>query len=87
MQLICHYVVTAFGDFKSAFDADDEARRNAGLTVLQIWRDADSDTHAFVLMEVASRSRAQDWIDRSAALVSDDNGTVTGATAFFIETA
>lgn len=87
MQLICHYLVTAFSDWKTAFDNDSEARSAAGLTVLQIWQDADSDTHAFVLMTVNDRARAQGWIDRSAALVSDDNGTVTRATAFFIETA
>jgi len=87
MQLICHYFVTDFDDFKAAFDKDNEARRTAGLTVLQLWKDADSDTHAFVLMTVNDRARAQAWIDRSAALVSDDNGTVTRATAFFIETA
>ena len=87
MQLICHYCVTAFDDFKAAFDDDAEARRNAGLTVLQIWRDADTDTHAFVLMELNDRPRAQDWIDRSSALVSDDKGTVTRATSYFIETA
>ncbi len=87
MQLIVHKEVTSFEDWKKAFDEDAESRRDAGLTVLQIWRDADSDDHVFVLMEVNDRVRAQTWIDRSNALSSDDDGTVTHATANFVETA
>ena len=87
MQLICHMNVTSFAAWKTAFDADHEARSVSGLTVLQVWKDADSDTHAFVLLKVNDRARAQTWIDRSAALSSDDNSTVTHSTAYFIETA
>ena len=87
MQLISHYHVTDFASWKAAFDADGESRGQAGLTVLQIWRDADSDTHAFVLCEVNERARAEDWTRRSDALRSDDAGTVTRASHFFIETA
>ena len=87
MQLIAHYEVTDFTRWQSAFMADDESRRDAGLGVLQIWRDADSTTHAFALMEVNDRARAEAWITRSNALHSDDAGTVTHASHFFIETA
>lgn len=87
MQLIAHFNVTNFDDWQSAFAADDEARRDAGLGVLQIWRDADSTTHAFALLSVNDRARAEQWITRSNALSSDDNSTVTHATHFFIETA
>jgi len=87
MQLICHQEVTNFDTWKAAFDADHEARSTAGLTILQIWRDADSDTHAFILMQVNDRARAQTWIDRSKALTSDDKSTVIQATTYFLETA
>lgn len=87
MQMICHFEVTKFGDWQTAFNADDEARRDAGLGVLQIWRDADSTTHAFALLSVNDRSRAETWITRSNALSSDDASTVTHASHFFIETA
>jgi hypothetical protein len=87
MQLIAHYEVTDFTAWQTAFMADDEARRDAGLSVLQIWRDADSTTHAFALLSVNDRSRAETWITRSNALSSDDASTVTHASHFFIETA
>ncbi len=87
MQMICHFEVTKFGDWQTAFNADDEARRDAGLSVLQVWRDADSTTHAFALLSVNDRPRAETWITRSNALSSDDASTVTHASHFFIETA
>ena len=87
MQLICHFEVTAFSAWKSAFDADAEARRDAGLSVLQIWRHADSSTHAFALLSVNDRARADAWIKRSEALSGDDGGSVTAQSYFFIETA
>lgn len=87
MQLISHYFVTDFATWKTAFDADGESRSQAGLTVLQIWKDADSTDHAFVLCEVNDRARAEDWTKRTDALSSDDGGTVTRASHFFIETA
>lgn len=87
MQLIVHYTVTDLPAWQTAFAADDEARRDAGLGVLQIWRDADSTTHAFALLSVNDRPRADAWITRSNALHSDDANTVTHASHFFIETA
>ncbi|MCX7567241.1 hypothetical protein OS189_12890 [Sulfitobacter sp. F26169L] len=87
MQLICHYEVTDFAKWQTAFTADDEARRDAGLSVLQIWRDADNSERAFVLLSVNDRKRAQAWITRSDALKSDDASTVREATHFFVETA
>ena len=87
MQIISHYFVTGFDAWKTAFDADAESRRTAGLTVLQVWKAADSDTHAFTLMEVNDRDRAQAWIDRSDALHSDDADTVEKSSHYFIETA
>jgi hypothetical protein len=86
-QMICHFEVTDFTEWQTAFTADAEARREAGLTVLQIWRHADSTIHAFALLKVNDRKRAQAWISRSNALHSDDGNTVTGASHYFVETA
>lgn len=87
MQLIIHLEVTDFATWKRAFDNDAEARSAAGLTVLQIWKDADSDTRASVLLSVNDRARAQAWLDRSAALSGDDAGTVRGTSSHFLKTA
>lgn len=86
MQMIVHQEVTNFADWKAAFDHDTEARSTAGLTVLQVWKDASSNTHAFVLLKVNDRKRAEDWLKRINALDSDDGGTVTSSSAYFLET-
>lgn len=86
-QMICHFEVTSFEAWHTAFKADNEARRDAGLGVLQIWRDADSTTHAFALLTVNNRAKANAWIVRSNALSSDDASTVLHASHFFIKTA
>jgi len=86
-QMICHFEVTSFEAWHRAFNSDNEARRDAGLSVLQIWRDADSTTHAFALLTVNDRAKADAWITRSNALSSDDDSTVLHASHFFIKTA
>ncbi len=87
MQLIVHFEITNFTAWQTAFTADTEARRDAGLSVLQIWRDADSTTHAFALLSVNDRAKADKWIIRSNALSSDDDSTVLHASHFFVKTA
>ena len=87
MQMICHLDVTDFAAWKEAFDADAEARSNAGLTVMQVWKHADSSTKATVLLNVNDRKRAEEWLSRSNALSSDDKGTVTNASAVFVKSA
>jgi len=87
MQLIALYEVTDFSAWQTAFTADEEARRDAGLSVLQIWRDADNANRAIVLLDVNDRKRADAWITRSNALGSDDANTVNTANHVFLETA
>ena len=87
MQMISHYFVSDFAAWKKAFDADAESRRDAGLTVLQVWRHADSAEHAFTLLEVNDRDRAEAWTKRTDALSVDDGGTVSRASHYYIETA
>lgn len=87
MQMICHYEVTDFSTWKAAFDADSEACRDAGLTVLQIWKHSDTNTHAFSLLDVNDRDKADAWLKRSNALSGDDKNTVTATSAYFVDTA
>ena len=83
MQLICHHAITDIDQWRAAFDADDENRRAAGLSVMQIWTDADSPNLVFFLLGVNDKSRAQTWIKQSAEL-THAKGTVTNASAYFV---
>ncbi len=52
--------------WKRDFDAHAETRMQAGLTLFQLWRDADG-SGVTALFECNDRKRAQDWVDRLAA--------------------
>ena len=66
MQLVATFTVSS--DFKSTFDADAENRRAAGLTMLQMWHDADDASRTLCLFEVNDRAKANDWVAKARAL-------------------
>ena len=80
MQLLTQTTVADFASFKSAFDADAEKRMNAGLTLLQIWHDAEDARTVLCLFNVNDRTRAQAWLDAEA----QTTGQITGR---FLKTA
>ena len=68
MQLICTIDTGGFDAWKTGFDDRAEARDQAGLTMLQMWRDADDGNRVAVLYEVHDRARADQWFRQQAAL-------------------
>ncbi|MFZ3583544.1 hypothetical protein ACOI1H_15415 [Loktanella sp. DJP18] len=66
MQLLTQTSTDDFAGFKSAFDADAEKRMNAGLTLMQMWRDADDGAEVLCLFEANDRAKAQAWLDAEA---------------------
>ena len=80
MQLIVTFDTTGFDAWKADYDAHSETRNNAGLTMMQMWRDADDSNRAVVLFEVSDRKRAEDWLRQQKALKG-------GASAQFLKTA
>lgn len=80
MQLIVQFSTGGFGAWKADYDAHSETRDAAGLTMLQMWRDADDPTRAAVLFEVHDRARAEAWIRQQSALKG-------GISAQFLRTA
>ena len=80
MQLIVQFSTGGFAPWKAGYDAHAETRDAAGLTMLQMWRDADDADRAVVLFEVSDRKRAEAWLHEQAAL----KGGVSGQ---FVKTA
>lgn len=80
MQMLCQIETSGFDAWKANFDADTENRSAAGLTVLQIWRDADAPAKVAVLFEITDRARAQGWLDTAS-------GLGRGGSAQFLKTA
>jgi hypothetical protein len=80
MQLIATFATDDYTAWKADFDAHAEDRANAGLALMQLWRDADDTTRAVGLFEVRDRARAQEWLKVQQALGR-------GVTAQFVRTA
>lgn len=68
MQLLCRIETGGYDAWRRDFDAAAEARRNAGLNLLQIWRDADAPETALLLFEVRDPARAKAYLDERAQL-------------------
>lgn len=62
MQLLCQIDTPDFPGWKRDFDSEATERMEAGLTLLQMWRDADSRSRVILLLEVNDRARAQLWL-------------------------
>ena len=68
MQLIVTFSTTGFDAWKADYDAHSATRADAGLTMLQMWRDADDPDRAVVLFAVNDRAKAEAWIGQQTAL-------------------
>lgn len=80
MQLLIDFTTPSFPDWKAEFDTEAENIRNAGMTLLQMWREADNPNAVTCLFEVNDRTRAQAWLDKEA-------GFGAAFTARFLKTA
>jgi hypothetical protein len=80
MQLLTQTTAPDFAGFKSAFDAEAEKRMNAGLTLMQMWQDADDADTILCLFNVNDRSKAQAWLNAEVQ-------TGTAITGRFLKTA
>lgn len=62
MQLLCQLDTADFDGWKADFDAEAAERMEAGLSLLQMWRDADSRSRVLILLEANDRRRAEAWL-------------------------
>lgn len=69
MQMLAQIETGGFDDWKQQFDARAEDR--GGMTMMQMWHDADASGCVFVLFDVHDRKRAESWAKGQAALGSD----------------
>ena len=80
IQLLCQLDTADFPGWKRDFDSEATDRMEAGLGVLQMWRDMDSRSRVFLLLEVNDRPRAEAWLRK-------EQGFGGPMTATFLETA
>lgn len=69
MQLLCQFETEDYDAWRRDFDDDAENRMHAGLTLLQLWREADGAAGApFALFEVNDQGKARAWLDKERGL-------------------
>ena len=68
MNLLATFSPPDYAAWKTDFDAHTEARAAAGLSLMQLWRDADDPARAVALFEVRDRARAEAWLKQQSAL-------------------
>jgi hypothetical protein len=78
-QLLLEFNTTDPAGWKREWDAAATERMEAGLTVLQIWRDADAPSHVLVLLQVSHRPAAEAWLRK-------EQSARRSVTAKFLET-
>ncbi len=64
MHLLARFDTRDYTAWKADFDKAAENRSQAGLTLLQLWRDADTPSATVALFEVNDRDKAQAWLDK-----------------------
>lgn len=79
MHLLATIDTSSYDAWKTDFDAHSEDRAQSGLTLLQMWHDADAPARVMALFEVADRARADGWVKRQSTLHG-------GITARFLRT-
>lgn len=87
LQLLCQLDGTDPDTLISALMEDTEDQSNAGLSRLQLWRDADQAGRVWILFEVHDRAKAEGWLQRAAADTHGRRAGVTGSAAHFLRTA
>ena len=86
MQLLISDTAPNFAVWKATFDDSAEAHRNAGLTLLQLWREADAN-RIWMLFEVNLQEKAQTFLDSGEARLFARHAGVTATNAHFLEIA
>lgn len=84
MQMIAHYKVKDYSAFKTAFDEHVEDRDNAGLSLLQLWRE--DNGNAWALYQVNNGAATRAYLDGAAGVFNSLAG-VTSAEFHMVETA
>lgn len=88
MQALVRYTFTDYARFRAAFDADAEDRGLNGLSLLQLWREGQSEGggSAWALYQVNDAKSARAYLSGGDAAFASQAGAAV-STVHFVETA
>ncbi len=83
MVMLCRNRVADFEKWKSVFDSSTPALRDAGLRLMNLWRDVEEPNNVFFLFEVEDTDKARAFItDPAAAEAGKTSGVLDGECHF-----
>ena len=85
MVMLCRHRVADYEKWRSVFDSNGPALRDAGLRMMNLWRDVNEPNNVFLLFEVADIDRARSFITDPAAAESGRISGVIDGECHFLE--
>jgi hypothetical protein len=87
VYMICRNRVANFPKWKQVIDTHAGAHREAGLSLLHLWRDLEDSSNVFFVFEVASIQKARAFISApEAAEAAKTSGVLEGEYHFVEDT-
>ncbi|SPH24842.1 hypothetical protein DEA8626_03875 [Defluviimonas aquaemixtae] len=87
MQLLCRNDIDDYETWKDVFDADREAHGQAGLSLLQLWREDGEPNRVWFLFEVNDHAKAQAFLDAPQSEMHAKRAGVRDGDYHFLRTA
>lgn len=79
LYMMCRTRVADYATWKAVFDSHQEAHREAGLELADLWRCTDEPNNVFFLFEVADRGKADAFIHSpDSARAKNESGAIDG---------
>ena len=85
MVMLCRNRVANFEKWKSVFDSNTPALRDAGLRLMNLWRDVEEPNNVFLLFEVKDTDKARAFITDPAAAEAGKRSGVLDGECHFLE--
>ncbi len=83
--MLCRNRVADFEKWKSVFDSNAPALRDAGLRLVNLWRDVEEPNNVFFLFEVTDTDKARAFINNPAAAEAGKTSGVLDGECHFLE--
>ena len=83
--MLCRHRVADFEQWKGVFDSNALTARDAGLRLMNLWRDVEEPNNVFFLFEVKDTDKARAFITDPAAAESGKKSGVLDGECHFLE--
>lgn len=83
--MLCRNRVANFEKWKNVFDSNAQAARDAGLRLMNLWREVEEPNNVFFLFDVKDTEKARAFINDPAAAEAGKRSGVLDGECHFLE--